>query len=134
MQGKLIIPFHFHLDLMCQQCTPNLTTNCFTGESFEQKEKKNKKTRSSTSFLVTKTAGQEHEPLLTVNLNNKACFFFPFYFHHISVIFIVCLSAGAAVHHREYTMAKLIVYFTQFMGPSNCKNKYINHQNTLIDH
>ena len=28
MQPKLIIPFHFHLDLMCQQQTPNLTTNC----------------------------------------------------------------------------------------------------------
>lgn len=27
MQGKLIIPFHFHLDLMCQPYTPNLTAN-----------------------------------------------------------------------------------------------------------
>lgn len=40
MQGKLIIPFHFHLDLMCQPHTPNLTTNSFehfTGGSSEQK-------------------------------------------------------------------------------------------------
>lgn len=29
MQGKLIIPFHFHLDLTCQPYTPNLTANCF---------------------------------------------------------------------------------------------------------
>lgn len=25
MPGKLIIPFHFHFDLMCQPHTPNLT-------------------------------------------------------------------------------------------------------------
>lgn len=82
MQGKLIIPFHFHLDLMCQPYAPNLTTNCFqhfTGESFEQK--------NTTSFSVTEMMGQEHEPLLTVNLNKKESVF-SFSFHHFSVLFI----------------------------------------------
>lgn len=78
--------------------------------------------------------GQDHEPLPTVNLNNKELAFSFSFHHHFSVLFIVCFSAVASLHHREYKMAKLIVYFTQFMGPSNCKNKYINHQNTLIDH
>lgn len=89
--------------------------------------------KNTTGFSVTKLIGQDHEPLLTVNLNNKKVSFF-LSFHDFSVLFIVCLSAVASLHHREYTMAKLIVYFIQFMGPSNCKNKYINHQNTLIDH
>lgn len=77
--------------------------------------------------------GQDHEPLLTVNLNKKTVCLFSF-FHHFPVLFIVSLSADASLRHREYAVAELIVSFVQFMGPSNCKNKYINHQNTLIDH
>lgn len=81
--------------------------------------------------------GRDLELLLTVNLNKKQpAFFFLFFFtvfHHLTVLFIVSRRADAFPRHGEYAMAELIVSFAQFMGPSNCKNKYINHQNTLID-
>lgn len=79
-----------------------------------------------------KARWQGHESFLTVNLNNKSllCFFFFF----LSVHFILSLGAVASLRHREYMMAKLNVFFKWFMAPSNCKNKYINHQIPVIDH
>lgn len=71
---------------------------------------------------------------LTLIKNSLSSFFFFFtVFHHLTVLFIVSRGADAFPRHGEYAMAELIVSFAQFMGPSNCKNKYINHQNTLID-
>lgn len=75
---------------------------------------------------------------LTLIKKQPAFFFFRFsffftVFHHFTVLFIESRGAYAFPRHREYAVAELIVSFAQFMGPSNCKNKYINHQNTLID-
>lgn len=74
MQGKLIIPFHFHLDLMCQPYTRLIWPQTAFSTS-GRNPLKLKNTTSSTSFLVTRTVGEEREPLLTVNLKNtKAAF------------------------------------------------------------
>lgn len=61
MPGKLIIPFHFHFDLMCQPHTPNLTAAFNTSQE--------EGGLGGGTSLSSKVTELDQESLLTVNLN-----------------------------------------------------------------
>lgn len=62
MPSKLIIPFHFHFDSMCQPYTPNLTTAFNTSQG-------------GGKSLSSKVMELDRESLLTLNLNKQPFLF-----------------------------------------------------------